>query len=77
MVNIELMENVTKSEFWAFVMSTKLNIHPRAERERVLWVNQASHEVIAVETPGYTNKGEESYKVNVAACGGRAVFKMG
>lgn len=45
--------NVTEKEFFAAVGPR--NVHPRAERERSVWIDQETHAVVGISTPGYAN----------------------
>lgn len=44
---------VSEAQFYAAIGPR--NIHPRAERERSVWVNLDTHAVVGLSTPGYAN----------------------
>lgn len=50
---------VTKAEFYA-AMGPR-NVHPRSEPDRCLWIDQQTHAVLGVSTPGYRATGPQTY----------------
>jgi len=50
------------------------NIHPLSERDRSVWENQRTREVVGITTPGYKNQHGASSRYmldrNFAACKG-------
>ena len=52
---------VTRDQFFA-AMGLR-NVHPRAERTQSTWIDQSTHAVLGVSTPGYMCDGGESYKL--------------
>lgn len=52
---------VTRDQFFA-AMGLR-NVHPRAERTQSTWIDQSTHAVLGVSTPGYMCEGGESYKL--------------
>ena len=46
------MNEVSKEEFFRAIAGPE-NIHPRSERDRSVWENQRTREVVGISTPGY------------------------
>jgi len=53
------MVSVTKEQFFSAV--GPLNVHPRPEPDRSLWIDQRTHAVVGATTPGYLCQGAETY----------------
>ncbi len=47
------MKIVTREEFFAYMGPR--DVHPRAEPERSVWIDQRTHAILGQTTPGYRN----------------------
>lgn len=54
--------NVTKEQFWAFIMTAPYDIHPRCEKMENLW-ELRDRTVIGRTTPGWKCDGEKSWQL--------------
>ena len=48
---------VTKETFFSII--GPLNVHPRSEPDRSVWIHQESHAVLGLSTPGYLCRGQD------------------
>lgn len=53
------MIECTKEAFYRSISGPE-NIHPTSERERCVWKDQATDNVVGISTPGYLTGGEPS-----------------
>ncbi len=60
-VQIRGLVAVDKPTFYA-LMGPR-DVHPRSEPDRSVWVDQRTHVVLGVSTPGYLVRGSETYMV--------------
>ena len=67
------MNEVSKEEFFRAIAGPE-NIHPHSERDRSVWENQRTREVVGITTPGYKHQHGASSRYmldrNFAACKG-------
>ena len=61
------MRTVSKEEFYA-IMGPR-NVHPHPEKQRIVWKQCVSGQVVGIETPGYLLEGAESYQTNLQSEG--------
>jgi hypothetical protein len=61
------MNEVTRDQFWRWVMATRRNVHPRPEPNYTVWEDLRTREVVGRETPGYLREGPEAYHLSDVA----------
>jgi hypothetical protein len=55
------MKEVTKKEFWDFIMHTTLNVHPYPEKDVTYWKTVNTGVIIGKSYPGYKLEGPEKF----------------
>lgn len=52
---------VTRAQFFAAIMKTKIDVHPRPEKEITYW--KARNREVLGTSPGYSPQGPECYLI--------------
>lgn len=58
------LKQVTKEEFFKFIYSNQLDVHPCPEPHKTNW-ELRNRQLIGVTTPGYKLEGEKTYSLVV------------